>query len=176
MILFLGLILASCGQDNTNKKTELVDQNVSSNEIQLDTSMVAILPFDTTQYWIFENAKQTDLCNSDLIIIENVLIKFLAEYNPKQEFEFNDISSKNPEYNLDIKNFIIDIERYNRQYIPVINDKGEKEVWINCFCNSWGKNWRKEKIIVKDGGNCYFNLKINLHTKNYYDFMVNGDA
>jgi len=175
-LIFFGLILMSCGQNKTNEKAKLVDQQVSNNEIQLDTSMVAILPFDTTQYWIFKNAKQTDLSISNLVTIENILFDCIAEYNFKQEQQFNEISSENPEYNLDINHFIIDIEKYNRQYMPVINDKGEKEVWINCFCNSWEKDWRKERIIVKDGGNCYFNLKINLGTKKYYDFMVNGNA
>lgn len=175
-IIFPGLILLSCGQNNTNEKAELVDQNESKKEIESDTSMVAVLPFDTTQYWIFKKSKQTNLTMNDLIIIENVLTDCIAEYNLKQKQQFNELKSNNIDSNLDIKYFVIDLERYKRQYMAVINDKGEKEVWVNCFCDSWGKNWRKERIIVKDGGNCYFNLKINIDTKKYYDFMVNGNA
>jgi hypothetical protein len=29
---------------------------------------------------------------------------------------------------------------------------------------------------VEDGGNCYFNFKINLITKKYFDLGVNGVA
>ncbi len=28
-------------------------------------------------------------------------------------------------------------------------------------------------INGEDGGNCYFNIKINLNTKNYYDLDIN---
>ena len=31
-------------------------------------------------------------------------------------------------------------------------------------------------MIVDDGGNCYFNFKINLTTKKFYDLRVNGEA
>ena len=58
----------------------------------------------------------------------------------------------------------------------MVNNKGEKVIWINCFCNDCNKNWKKEIIIVKDGGDCYFNLKINLMTKKYYDFLINGNT
>ena len=176
IILFIGLILVSCGQNNTNKNTGLVDNKAPNMEVQLDTSMVAMLPFDTTKTWIFENARQTELSINDLIIIEDILTGCISEYNTKQKQLFKELKSNNLESNLDIKHFIIDLERYKRQYMAVINDKGEKEVWINCFCDSWGKNWREEQIIIKDGGNCYFNLKINIRKKKYYDFMVNGYA
>ncbi len=166
-IIFLGLILVSCGQDNTNKKTELDDHyQVSDKKIQLDTSMVAILPFDTIQYWVFKNAKQTDLSIKDLIIIENLLTDCIAEYNPKQEQQFNELKSNNLELSFNIKHFVIDLERYKRQYMAVINDKGEKEVWINCFCNSWEKDWRNEIIIVKDGGKLLFQFKNQFGNKN----------
>ncbi len=55
-----------------------------------------------------------------------------------------------------------------------INEEGEKEVWVNCFCKTDGQNWKKESIQVDDGGNCYFRVKINLTTGKYHDLMVNG--
>jgi hypothetical protein len=73
---------------------------------------------------------------------------------------------------------VIDLKRYKRQYIGVTNEKGEKEVWINCFCidpHNPKMNWKKEFVMVKGGGNCYFNLKVNLTTKKYYDFDTNSD-
>ena len=30
--------------------------------------------------------------------------------------------------------------------------------------------------MVDDGGNCFFNVKVNLNTGQYYDLMVNGNA
>ncbi|WP_375562126.1 hypothetical protein ACE193_06135 [Bernardetia sp. OM2101] len=70
----------------------------------------------------------------------------------------------------------IEIGDYYRQYIVVKNKLGEKEVWINCFCRNTESNWRQEIVQVKDGGSCYFNLKINLSKKQHYNFRVNGEA
>ena len=60
--------------------------------------------------------------------------------------------------------------------MAIFNHKGEKEVWINGFCNTWDKNWKTEIILVHDGGNCYFNLKINLTSGECFEISVNGYA
>ena len=60
---------------------------------------------------------------------------------------------------------------------PIQKNNGQKEVWVNCFCQLSGDNkWKTEVVHVADGGNCYFNFKINLTTKTCYDFAVNGVA
>lgn len=172
LTFILTICLTSCGQTKTEAKNQEQNQNVYT----VDTSVVACLPFDTTQYWVFKDSKPTDLTNDDLLKIEKILNKCINDYNPDQERQFKDINDKHPEYKLDKKNFTIDLTRYKRQYVGVINSKGEKEVWVNCFCNTWNKNWKTNLIMVHDGGNCYFNLKINLTIGQYYELMVNGDA
>jgi hypothetical protein len=74
-------------------------------------------------------------------------------------------------YGIDFKKY-----DYKRQYVSIINSIGEKEVWINCFCDSFYKDWKKQILHVDDGGNCFFNLKVNLSTKKCYDIFVNGYA
>lgn len=75
---------------------------------------------------------------------------------------------------------IKDIGYYTRQYQGTLNKKGEKIIWINCFCsadpNKDFPHWRKEQVFVLDGGACFFNIMINLETGDYYNFFVNGDA
>lgn len=168
----LTICLSSCGQTKTVAK----NQEQHQNEYTLDTSVVAILPFDTTQYWVFKDSEPTDLTNDDLQKIETILNKCISDYNPEQERQFKEISDKHPDYKLDKKNFIIDLTHYKRQYVAILNSKGEKEVWVNCFCDTWNSDWKKDLIYVDDGGNCYFNLKINLTIGQYYELMVNGDA
>lgn len=148
------ICLTSCGQTNPETK----NQEQSHNIFTVDTSVVAILPFDTTQDWIFKDSKPTDLTNGDLLKIDTMLNICINDYK------------------LDKKNFTIDLTRYKRQYVAVLNSKGEKEVWVNCFCRAENQDWKKNLIFVEDGGNCYFNLKINLTTGQYYELMVNGDA
>ncbi len=168
----LTFFLTSCGQT----KTETKNQDQKQNTYKIDTSVVAILSFDTTQYWVFKDSKATNLTNDDLQKIETILHKCINDYNPDQERQFKEINDKHPDYKLDKKNFIINLTRYKRQYVAILNSKGEKEVWVNCFCGAGNQNWKKNLIFVEDGGNCYFNLKINLTTGQYYELMVNGDA
>ena len=164
LTFILTSLLASCGQTKTK---------TPNNELHtVDTSVIAILPFESVQNLGFIDGKPTDLTNDDLLKIETILNKCIEDYNPEQERRFKEINDKHPEYELDKKNFIIDLTRYKRQYVAVLNYKGEKEVWVNCFCSGSG-GWL---VSVLDGGNCYFNLKINLATEQYFDLMVNGDA
>jgi hypothetical protein len=166
----LTIYLTSFGQNNIENNTNEQKKHI------VDTSVFVIIPFDTTKYWVFKDSKPTELTNVDLQKIETILNKFISEYNPNQENKFKEIKDKHPEYNLNKKNFTIDLTRYKRQYVAGLNSKGQKEVWINCFCDTWSLNWKKELIMVKDGGNCFFNLKINLTTDQYYDLIVNGEA
>lgn len=166
------ICLTSCGHIKTETKNKEQQQNV----FNFDSSVFAILPFDTNQYWVFKDSKPSDLTNDDLQNIETILNKCINDYNPDQERQFKEINDKHPEYKLNKKNFTLDLTFYKRQYVAILNSKGEKEVWVNCFCGAGNQNWRKNLIFVKDGGNCYFNLKINLTTGHYYELMVNGNA
>jgi len=172
LTVILAICLTSCGQT----KTETNNKKQQRNAYTIDSSVVAILPFDTTQYGVFKDGKPTDLTNEDLQKIETILNKCVNDYNPDQEEQFKEINDKHPEYKLDKKNFTIDLTRYKRQYIAILNSKGEKEVWVNCFCGAGSQDWKKNLIFVEDGGNCYFNLKVNLTTGQYCELMVNGDA
>ena len=108
--------------------------------------------------------------------IDLLLKKCIGNYNPEQQQLFDSLSRIHPGADLRIQDFIIDLRRYKRQYFPVINEKGEKEVWVNCFCNTHYKDWENQVISVRDGGNCYFNLKINLTLKTYYSLSVNDSV
>ncbi len=80
------------------------------------------------------------------------------------------------------------IQKYYRQYIPYLNKDREKIIKINAFCevlelppgrgsntNEWAKvDWKKEYVMVDDGGKCYWQITINLDKKEYKDLMVNG--
>lgn len=166
-IIILTICLVSCGQ----KKTETKKYENATSTNRVDTSIFVVLPFDTSQI-----GKPTHLTADDLLKIETILKRCIIDYNPEQEKRFQEINDKHPEYKLDKRHFIIDLTRYKRQYMPTINSKGEKEVWVNCFCGQWDKSSRTNPVIVMDGGNCFFNLKINLTTGQYYELIVNGEA
>jgi hypothetical protein len=124
----------------------------------IDTSQYVVLKYGN--YKVFDNAKPTTLSVSEINQIDELLIKAINEFNDDKNHHVK----------------IMPLSKYKIQFVPVINSNGEKEVWINCFCETDGIRWRKEIIFVEDGGNCYFQLKINLNIMKWYSFEVNGDA
>ena len=159
------------------------EQSTKNNSVQsradtqrIDTSNYAILTFDTAYTWIFENVKPSTLTAIEIEEVENILKRCVDNYNPYQQLQFDTISKAHPEYKLKVEYFIIELSRYRRQYVPVINSAGQKEVWVNCFCRSSNSNWRKHIVHVHDGGNCYFSVSINLSTKTFSRFIVNGNV
>ena len=156
-------VFTSCGQSQNKKTRQIINTKITSS-IQFDTSKTAVVPFDQKGNYPFDNSyKPTTLTQNDISRVDSLLIACVTEYN-------NSLDKDHKEWSIDLKN------NYLKQLIVVTNKKGEKEVWVNCFCNTWNKNWQKEILLVHDGGNCYFNFKINLVTKNFYDLVVNGEA
>ncbi|MRX68445.1 hypothetical protein SAMN06265349_101540 [Flavobacterium resistens] len=74
------------------------------------------------------------------------------------------------------------LNNYNRQYIGIFNEKGEKVIYINFL---WRENpnhpykrnkeekWKTEWSDVADGGSYYWNIKYNLTNKTFFNFRVN---
>jgi hypothetical protein len=137
-----------------------------------------ILPFDKSAYTTLpEDCTQATLNNDDFANIDRVLSFCVNKYNRSQTTVYREIVKKLPDQDLSINDYVIDLKRYYRQYIVVYNKRGEKEVWVNCFCNIQSfDNWREKTVVVMGGGNCFFNVRINLTRKSFSDFMVNGLA
>lgn len=166
------IFLLSCKQKNSENLNQAKKAIVNT----VDTSIIAVIPFDTNQYYIFRESEPTELTSSDLRKIETLINRLLNEYNTEQEKQYKEFKKEHPKLNVNKNDYIINLKRYKRQYVASINSKGEKVVWVNCFCDAWDFNWKKNLIFVNDGGNCFFNLKINLTTEAYFDFSVNGEA
>lgn len=150
-LLFLYIIvsLAACANKpkGTSREALLWEQ-------QVDTSLIAVIPYTGEWGTGGKNNTPASLTMDDM---------------KKIEFLLQSCVSRNKD--VDLKR-----EKYRRQYIAMTNDKGEKIVWINCFCGVDNDNWRNSIVMVHDGGSCYFNLKVNLTKGVYYDFWVNGYA
>jgi hypothetical protein len=132
----------------------------------IDTSKIAIISFGQIGNWPFDNSyKPASLSYDEVFEIDSIMRSCILDYN-------NNLSESLRAYHgIDFKKY-----DYKRQYVSIINSNGEKEVWINCFCDSFDMDWKKQILHVNDGGNCFFNLKVNLSTKKCYDIFVNGYA
>jgi len=136
---------------------------------QVDTSTIAILPCYQVDLEIFSNCNSAELTNQDLQTIDTLLKEFVVQYNVEQTRQFNLFT---PEAKAKHVLLLLDLKKLRRQYVGTINPAGEKVVWLNCFCNSLGKNWRKE--IIKSSGErmCNFKISINLTNKKHFDFRL----
>jgi hypothetical protein len=175
IILILTLIFFATCRQVKNKTTTVLNLDTLTTLNAIDTSKYAILKFETTDQRNFTNAKSTDINFDEIIEIEKLLSKCIEKYILEKQKRYGKLCKENPDFKFDKSEFVIDLTKYKRQIIAVTNDKGEKEVWVNCFCIN-ADYWKKEIVTVFDGGQCFFNLKINLTTKKYYDFNVNGVA
>lgn len=172
MNLIILFLLYSCGKVSENNQSKAVEP-----EFSVDKSYYTIIEYNPKAK-IFENAKTTDLSNSELIEIEKILKSAIEENNDFQANNLKKHNEKYPENQINETGFELELGDYRRQYIPVINVSGEKEVWINFMCDEANNEiWRTELLPpVEDGGKCYFNIKINLTTKSYSELRINGYA
>ncbi|AMJ64369.1 hypothetical protein [Hymenobacter sp. PAMC 26628] len=103
----------------------------------VDTSRVAVLPYDEKRdQYIFQNAgqvKAASLSPAELAQVETLLRASIDEYNRPQAVELQKLRKAQPQSEFKADDFIINLPKYKRQLVAVLNAKGEKEVWVNCF-------------------------------------------
>ena len=151
-MVFITILIVVSGQALKDKKNYKVKSK--QDEFRFDTSKIAFVEFEKTWYNPFDNkCKKAKLTQKDLNRIDRL---------------FNNCAKRN---NINLKK-----NNYRSQIIAVTNSRGEKEVWINCFCETHGIDWKTKLILVSDGGDCYFNLKINLKKNICYNLIINGEA
>lgn len=154
LLLSLSLCIFSCG--NTNNQTKL------------DNTKIAILKCDSSI-----EATEKDIFLADELIIDRLKI-FNQEENALNN-DFNYVLNDS----LHFKKEEILLSNYYRQYCVFRNEKKEKIVSLNCLCSLNDESlitWRKSKVLVKDGGKCYFQISVNLDRKIVFGFIRNGSS
>lgn len=129
--------------------------------VTIDTSRYAILHFTKSRdsFLFDKDYKPASISGKEIKMIEKIIAVTVKEYNKSRR-----ITISKP-------------GKYYKQIIAVTNAKGEKEVWVNCFCTAAEKKyWHNGVVMVLDGGPCFFNLKINLNTNTVMNWAVNGIA
>ncbi|SCZ01576.1 hypothetical protein [Flavobacterium caeni] len=140
--------------------------NKSSQQyLKNDDFEYAVLPFNQNEkYPLFANSTPTSLSHLEVMEIEKIagqkIIETIQAHNRRQSKP----------------------DKYLRQYVAVVNENGEKEIWIQCFVSDFiaydeDKNyWRKHILDFGDGGDSVFSLKVNLSKKIFYDFAIHLQA
>lgn len=112
----------------------------------------AIIEYNSNEkYPKFENAQPTNLTYEEILKLENIIMPKIMK-NLKQH-------------------------KYFRQYVAAKNSNGEKLVWINFFCEEYYTP--SDEIYIMegaDGGNCIFQVKVNLTNEDCYFYMENMEG
>ncbi|MBF9239887.1 hypothetical protein I2I05_21020 [Hymenobacter sp. BT683] len=63
--------------------------------------------------------------------------------------------------------------RYRHQYLPAVDGRGATHVWVQGFCRvpSW---WTTQATSYKGGGDCFYQVQLNLTTRRYDAFRTNA--
>lgn len=168
-LLFFGFFLliilcTSCSQSGSSRHPD----PPAASQVVEDTTDFAVIAFNPNHPWPFKHTyKPAALSKSEIQLLNCIVKDCIMNYN--RELAPN----LKPSYGIDMIKYKY---KYKRQYMAVVNKIGQKVVWVNGFCNTWNKQWKKEIVFVQDGGNCYFNIKINLTTKECFGVSVNGYA
>ncbi|MEH6657058.1 hypothetical protein [Leeuwenhoekiella marinoflava] len=170
----IGILLMIALSCYSQKNSEQTQKNTQANQIEFLSDKEVILRNSEWNLWLKEKyGYKIWKPNSNDIEKMKSIIKDAVKNN---EFSF----LKNP--------INQSINEYYRQYIPYINEKGERIIEVNAFCEilelppkpdslsqGWTKqDWKNEMVIVDDGGTCYWQMKVNLTTNGYYDLSANG--
>ena len=148
-----------------------------NSEFHLPESSYQILDYKSDNDWIFTDDTPTILSKSELAEIEKIIELAVKENNEQQQKDLEEYNRNNPNRSALKTGYELETEGLKRQYLPVINKEGHKEIWINFLGQEWSSyNLKSEIIMVLDGGNRYFNLKVNLETKTYSGLKINGEA
>jgi len=170
ILLILLVCFFSC-KNSTDKE----EQKHLDDKITIDENAVILLNSNHNE-WLEKNYgyQQWEPNVDDLKIVQEVIEKAIQN----DEFYFLEEPLK------------ANIEKYYRQYIPYINENGERIIKINAFCkilesppypekgiNEWTKMDSKNHYIsVDDGGDCFWRITINIDKREYKNLMVNGVA
>ncbi|MBI1307001.1 MAG: hypothetical protein GC181_10405 [Bacteroidetes bacterium] len=169
-VILLALLVASCAKKSGNIKN-------GEEGFYLPDSLYTIITFNPEWTWMFTNVFPTNLSQNELSKIEYIIGRAVRENDELQSLEKavrNNESAENQEKE---GGFELATDNYHRQYVPVINQYGQKEIWVNFFCGDLhSSQWKSGLVMVKDGGRCYFNLKINLQSETYSELRINGEA
>jgi hypothetical protein len=117
--------------------------------------------------------------HSVMVSIKNQQGRFTPTFEEVERAE-KLLKSRLPELNKDkisqgekCGNIEKELESYTRQYVGFINQKGNKIIWVNMLMHLRSVP-SKHIIIVDDGGSNYWNVKIDITSRDVYDLEING--
>lgn len=130
------------------------------------------------------------IIDSNMITGYDSIVTWIPKYDDYRLAESILLSAikrkRNKEWNILSEESLSD---YYRQYLFYKDESGDSIVFINAFCEipntyeNYGNkyievpyDWKHNIVSIMDGGDCYWQIWINISKKTYRDFWVNGHA
>jgi hypothetical protein len=178
LLTILLLTILGCNRTTSSSTSNKGDSLIFGQKRVIDSLDVHVINFDSSYYYLFPKSFTTVyLSDKEIVECENLLRLYIVDYNAEATKKFEEVKRKYPNVKFSISDFTIDLSKYGRQYMSVVSDLGERVVYVNCFCDPTEFSYRdKELVQVEDGGNCFFNFRVNLKKNRIFDFMENGVA
>jgi hypothetical protein len=116
---------------------------------------------------IDNQSKRYTPSKEDIFLAENIIKKNLKCLN-------NDLINQGDKCPIIHKK----TKKYIRQYVGFINNRNERIIWINFIWKDKLSDSQVSKDIIQvmDGCSYYWNIKVNLNTKNLNELNVNGQG
>ena len=135
---------------------------------QVDDKLAIIKDESYIEWFTGEDFKMWTPNSADLMMANEILVDAI------NNGEFYFLKTKS----------ISELKRnYYRQYLCYVDANGEKIIYINSRCKlstDYDKNnkpvkfdWKTKMVKTADGGECYWNIKINVTTHKYLELKIN---
>lgn len=160
LVLVLPLVQSCSGYKTENKKSIAEPKPVNFIDIKSKTIKGVIVPKEYFQGKDPNSGNYWTITDFDFENLENRLEKYLRNEADLQGY--TDLPDK--------------FRKHSRQYVGKIED-GKKIIFINFFC--WHHDfdyWKRDLVIVLDGGDCFFSLEYDIQTKKFSELWINGEA
>jgi len=171
LTLFIFLFFIFCSKKGSENEKEIVQypyiEQHAADTIK-ERNYIAV--FDDI------SEKNSKLTKEELKIVDRNLIIGVENYNKELKTKLREWNKDGKPVKWNYEDEKIDLRYYYRQYF-VKNDKnGDKIVKVFCFCNYSDDGWRKYRMSVFDGGDCYLRAEINLTKNKITYFRTHGIA
>jgi hypothetical protein len=154
-LMIFSTICLSCTKNNINRKI-----------IQMDDVIQQMKDNNIKNELLFKERTPSQINENEIRIVDSFLVDEVERFNMKQRESERTI------------NDLIDIENYQCNYIPTLNEKGEKIIHVIAKMAVSDDIWWEvyEIMNVRDGYITVFWLSLNLSEKRGGNIWPNGEG
>jgi hypothetical protein len=166
------IALIACGSDSISKKDAVnTIQDTVENKFQRVDLVSDTIRRTRMEYQVFEPNKldwvyfgntysETNITNEDLLMIEQIIDSFILSNHSAKRLSRETLG------------------KYRYQITGAESGDQNKKAFIQAICTEMASkdNWRKKRLMVDDGGDCYFELLIDIDDRRLIRSGINSSG